>query len=144
MNYKYVFTWSLAIIGFVYIFYKLLLLSTTIPGPDSATAWEAFKSYNIAIWVGWVLITTAAVIFKWRNNREILFILDYIIILLSFSFLGYYLEEGVSNFSWNLQTGMLTLPSGFAIALKNILIMGGMTVFIRVCIWWFSLRWHRR
>ena len=44
------------------------------------------RNFQISIWCAWVLITSSATYYQWTQKKYILFVLDYLIVIVAFIF----------------------------------------------------------
>lgn len=100
------------------------------------------RNFQISIWCGWVLMTSAATYYQWTQKEYTLFIVDYLTVLISFVFLRYYLGLGEEKNLWTLGDTFKTGAN--YMTMRNALLMFFMTAFVQAAIWLFSSKWHRK
>lgn len=104
---------------------------------------DSILSYQLSIWLTWLVFVIIAVFYKWTTEKNFFFILTYAFLLLSFGFFGYFVQALVNSFE---------LPSTFEddytlgvfTALQNFAVAALLTAFLQAAVWWFTRRWHRR
>lgn len=100
-------------------------------------------SYQISIWLTWIITVAMAVYFKWTEKNNLMFYVTYTFLVLAFIFFGIFSQMMVNNFN---------LPSSFEdsytlgvfAAIQNIFVSVLLTGFLHAGVWWFTRRWHRR
>ena len=131
-------------LGLLYPLLMLFNLSGTFSEAVQAEAvGRALQSYLASVWIVWVVITILAVQFKWTTGRNLFFFVVYGIILVGFMIYGYYAQRMVTVFE---------LPNSFEdnhsfgifAFLQNSVSAGILTGLLKVGVWWFTRRWHRR
>lgn len=104
---------------------------------------DGILSYQISVWISWVVLVSVAVFYKWTEKRNSFFSFVYGFIVVSFAVYGYLYQSFITSYE---------LPSpfkddytlGVLMALQNIVIAGVLTGFLHAAVWWFTRRWHRR
>lgn len=117
----------LIILFFIVLLYPLYSVSQLIENQEGV-----FINYQISIWISWILMIGIAIIYKWKTKKNMFFYWIYVFLVTGFALLGFYLEDQDINFKL----------ANF-IAIKNLLTVMGFTIFIQICVWWFSRKWHR-
>lgn len=100
-------------------------------------------SYQISIWLTWVITVAMAVYYKWTEKNNLMFYVTYTFLILAFILFGVYSQMMVNTFN---------LPSTFEdnytlgvfAAIQNIIVSALLTGFLHAGVWWFTRRWHRR
>lgn len=100
-------------------------------------------SYQISIWITWVITVAMAVYYKWTEKNNLMFYVTYGFIVAAFILFGAFSQMMVNEFD---------LPSPFEddytlgvfAAIQNIFVSALLTGFLHAGVWWFTRRWHRR
>lgn len=100
------------------------------------------RNFQISIWCAWVLITSSATYYQWTQKKYILFVLDYLIVIVAFIFLRHYLYTGEAEGLWKLADSVIKGTDYLTI--RNTLVICFMTAFVQAAIWLFSSKWHRK
>lgn len=100
------------------------------------------RNFQISIWCAWVLITSSATYYQWTQKKYILFVLDYLIVIIAFIFLRHYLNFGEEEGLWKL--GGSIIKGTNYLTMRNTLLICFMTAFVQAALWLFSSKWHRK
>ena len=137
MNKKGIF---LFVSGIVLI-YPLVMLFQLDQALSTGTDLERVRgkltSFQISIWISWILLAGLAVFYKWTRNRNLIFSLTYGFLFVCFSIFGMYSQMLVNHFQ---------LPSPFEdeytlgvfTAVQNIVVSAVLTGFLQAGVWWFT------
>ena len=137
MNKKGIF---LFVSGFVLI-YPLVMLFQLDQALSTGTDLERVRgkstSFQISIWISWIVLVGLAVYYKWTAKRNLIFSFTYGFIFICFSIFGTYTQMLVNRFQ---------LPSSFVddytlgvfTAVQNIVVSAVLTVFLQAGVWWFT------
>lgn len=104
---------------------------------------DSILSYQLSIWLTWIVFVIIAVFYKWTTEKNFFFILTYVFLLLSFGFFGYFVQVMVNSFELQ-STFEDNYTLGVFTAIQNFAVAAILTAFLQAAVWWFTRRWHRR
>jgi hypothetical protein len=143
MSIKKIVSWCFVAIGFVILIFFLLKLENAFSEITFADQVRlALRNYHISIWIAWVIVTSSATYYQWTQKKYIIFVLDYLLIILAFIFFRNYLSLGEEEGFWSLGSSFKT-GANFT-SMRNALVMIFMTAFVQAAIKFFSSKWHRK
>lgn len=136
----------LRIVAFLALIYPVIALFGASGSIGEGTLREAESemiSYQVSIWLSWVVLVITAVYFKWTQKKNFFFFFTYAYLVIAFGLFGYLSQDLVLTYD---------LPSRFEdhytfavlTALQNIIMAAVLTGFLQAGVWWFTRRWHRR
>jgi hypothetical protein len=135
----------LRIVAFLALVYPVVALFEASEIIGEGTVREAENemiSYQVSIWLSWVVLVITAVYFKWTQKKNFFFFFTYAYLILAFGLFGYLSQNLVLTYD---------LPTRFEdhytfavlTALQNIIMAAVLTGFLQAGVWWFTRRWHR-
>lgn len=143
MKTKTLIPWAIVGLGLGVIILYLLKVEHAFSELKSAEDVRlSVRNFQISIWCAWVLITSSATYYQWAQKKYILFVLDYLIVIIAFVFLRHYLNLGEEKGLWSF--GDRFIMGSNYITLRNALLICFMTAFVQAAIWLFSSKWHRK
>lgn len=143
MSIKKIVSWSFVAIGCAIIIVYLLKLENAFSEIKSSDQVRlSLRNYHISIWIGWVIVTSSATYYQWTQKKYIIFVLDYLLVILAFIFFRHYLSLGEEEQFWSLGSSFKT-GANFT-SMRNALVMIFMTAFVQAAIKLFSSKWHRK
>lgn len=97
-------------------------------------------SYFLILWILWVFWVSFAVYYKWTRQKNGIFYSLYIALILTFGVMGFIIEDSPEN----VFPHPTILSGPTSLILQHFLISILLTVFLQLCVWWFTRRWHRK
>lgn len=132
-----------ALLSLIYPVFALFGATETLGEGTVREAENAIISYQVSIWLCWIVLTIVAVYFKWTQKKNFFFFFTYGYIIIAFGLFGYLSQDLILTYD---------LPSRFEdrytfavlTALQYIIMAAVLTGFLQAGVWWFTRRWHRR
>ncbi|HET8753516.1 MAG TPA: hypothetical protein VFM59_04075 [Salinimicrobium sp.] len=100
-------------------------------------------NYQLSIWICWLIFAGVAVFYKWKRHNNLFFLITYVFLIIGFGIFGLYYQKMIEMFdipSMFKDTYIL----GLLVILQNLITSVVLTIFLQVCVWWFTRSWHRR
>lgn len=132
------------LLALIYPGYTIYQLEEVIGvGNEAVVAQNKLISFQISIWVVWVVMLCNAIFYKWTKKGNFFFYFTYAFLIVAFAVFGFYTNSIVnvfdlsSPFEDNYTHGVFT-------AVQNIVISCALTAALQAAVWWFTRKWHRR
>ncbi|MGB7785983.1 MAG: hypothetical protein WBL27_07770 [Salinimicrobium sp.] len=132
-----------AVLVLLYPAFSLFTATEAIGVEEVGEAGEKVNSYQLSLWISWIVLVSIAVFHKWTRQQNFFFHYTYAFILVGFGIFGYLSQslhlayELPGRFTDDYTFGVLT-------ALQGIITAVVLTIFLQAGVWWFTRRWHRR
>lgn len=134
---------AVAVLVLLYPAFSLFNATEAIGMETVGGAGEEVNSYQLSLWISWIVLASIAVFHKWTQKQNFFFHFTYAFIIVGFAIFGY-LSQSLhlayalpDRFTDNYTFGVLT-------ALQGIVTATVLTIFLQAGVWWFTQRWHRR
>ncbi|MGB7843048.1 MAG: hypothetical protein WBL21_09670 [Salinimicrobium sp.] len=132
----------IAVLVLLYPAFSLFNATEAIGNVDIGDAREKVNSYQLSLWVTWLVLASLSVYHKWTRRQNFFFHFTYAFIIIGFGIFGYLNQslgpgyELQSHFKHSSTLGIFT-------ALQGIITAAVLTIFLQAAVWWFTRRWHR-
>jgi len=128
------------IITIMYPLWQLLKMHTAFIEGNEIEA--VVNNYRISIWLCWVVFAAIAVSYKWTKKNNFFFTATYAFIIAALIPYGYYYNKllGTLDVTTSFKDSH---TAGVLVAVQNGVVLIALTVFLQVCVWWFTQRQHR-
>ncbi len=104
---------------------------------------SAIVSYQLSLWVCWVVLAGLAIYYKWTEQRNLFFLFCYFFIVIGFGLLGYFLQWRANLYE--ITTGFQdSYTFGVVAGLQRIILAAILTLFLQFSVKIFETKWHRR